>query len=132
MLKTGARRPGKQKAVTVPGAREPLPPEAGNLSFLAAAAKFSQVVVGKDGFPATMVMADPRAFVLNKFWLSEQEDREPAKRARDLSQALAVAGLVLGYLPEYDFFSTELEMLPQDLVQSAAGLAEDADAAGEE
>jgi hypothetical protein len=76
LLKAGTRRPGKPKTVTVPGAREPLPPEAGHLQYLAASPKFTQVVVGLDGAPATMTVADPRAFALNKFWLSQQEDRE--------------------------------------------------------
>lgn len=132
LLKSGSRRAGMQKTITVPGAREPLPPEAGHLHYLAAAAKFSQVVIGKDGGPATMAVADPRAFVLGKLWLSRQEDREESKRTRDLSQALAVADLVLRYLPQWDYFSTESDMLPQDLVQSAARFADGADTTGEE
>jgi hypothetical protein len=131
LLKAGSRRPGKQKTITVPGAREPLPPEAGNLQYLTASPKFTQVVVGRDGAPATMMVADPRAFALNKFWLSQQEDREEEKRRRDYRQALAVAQLVLGYLPQYEYFSTELDMLPQDLVKSAARFAEGVGAAEE-
>jgi hypothetical protein len=38
-----------------------------------------------------------------------------------------VAQLVLGYLPQYEYFSTELDMLPQDLVKSAARFAEGAE-----
>ncbi|MFZ5450861.1 MAG: GSU2403 family nucleotidyltransferase fold protein [Thermodesulfobacteriota bacterium] len=132
LLKAGSRRPGKQKTVTVPGAREPLPLEAGNLSYLLASPKFTQVVIGRDGGTATMMVADPRAFALNKFWWSQQEDREEAKRRRAYRQALAVADLVLRYLPPYDYFSTELDMLPQDLVQNAARFAEGTEAAGEE
>lgn len=127
LVKSGTRRPGKQKTITVPGARAPLPPEAGNLQYLQASPKFSQVVIGKDGGPATMAVADPRAFALNKFWLSQQEDREEETRRRDYLQALAVADLVLRYLPRYEYFSTELDMLPQDLVQRAARFAEGAD-----
>lgn len=123
LLKTGGPGPGKQKTITVPGAREPLPPAAGNLHFLTASPKFSQVVIGQDGAPATMVVADPRAFALHKLWLSQQPDREGLKRRLDRHQALAVAHLILGHLPQYDYFATELEMFPQDLVQSAARLA---------
>jgi hypothetical protein len=120
LLKTGGKGPGLQKTITVPGAREPLPPTAGDLHFLMASPKFSQVVIGKDGGPATMQVPDPRAFALNKLWLSQQEDREETRRSRDRSQALAVAALVLRYLPQYDFFSTELDMFPQDLTPDAA------------
>lgn len=115
LVKSGVRGSGKQKTVTVPGAREPLPPAAGNLHFLTASPKFSQVVIGKDGGPVTVVVPDPRAFALNKLWLSQQEDREETRRSCDRSQALAVAALVLRYLPQYDFFSTELDMFPQFL-----------------
>jgi len=122
LLKTGDQGPGKQKTITVPGAREPLPPAAGRLHFLTASPKFSQVVIGQDGGPATMMVPDPRAFALNKLWWSRQEDREESRRSRDYQQALAVAHLVLGYLPQYDYFATELDMFPQDLAQGAARL----------
>jgi len=125
LFKTEARRPGRQKAVTVPGAREPLPPEAGNLQYLLAGPKFFQIVIGADGGPATLVVPDPRAFALNRLWLSRQEDREAAHRARDLSQALAVAELVLRYLPQYDFSPSELDMFPRDLLRDAEGGAEE-------
>jgi len=120
LLKSGVRRPGMQKTITVTGAREPLPPAAGDLHFLTASPKFSQVVIGQDGGPATMVVPDPRAFALNRLWLSQQEDRDETRRDRDRSQALAVAALVLRYLPQYDFLSTELDMFPQDLAPDAA------------
>ena len=115
LFKTDARQPDRQKAVTVPGARQPLPPEAVNLQYLLAGPKFFQIVIGADGGPATMMVPDHRAFALNRLWLSQQEDREAAHRARDLSQALAVAELVLRYLPQYDFSSSELDMFPREL-----------------
>lgn len=125
VLNTGIRRVGKQKTITVPGAREPLPPEAGHLQYLAASPKLSQVVIGQDGGPATMVVPDPRAFALHRLWLSQQEDREAAHRARNLRQALAVAELVLRYLPQYDFSSSELDMFPRDLMRDADGGADE-------
>lgn len=112
------RRPGRSRAITVPGAREPLPPEAGQLQYLTASPKLSPVVISQDGLPATMVVPDPRAFALHRLWLSQQEDREAAHRARDLSQALAVAELVLRYLPQYDFSPSELDMFPRGLVRN--------------
>lgn len=131
-LKSGLRQRGKQKTITVPGAREPLPPEAGNLQFLTGSSKFSQVVIGKDGGPATMVVPDPRAFALNKLWLSQQEDRAEARRRDDRSQALAVAALVLRYLPQYDFLATDLDMFPQDLAPDAGQWAAGGETTGEE
>jgi len=127
VLKSGLRRPGKLRAVTAPGAREPLPPDAGNLQYLAASPKLSQVVIGQDGWPATMTVPDPRAFALHHLWRSQQQDREEFKRTRDWRQALAVADLVLRYLPQYDFSSSELDMFPRDLARDAEGDVEQSD-----
>ncbi len=124
VLDSGDRRPGGPPTLTVPGAREPLPPDAGKLRYLAASPKLSQVVIGADAGPATMVVPDPRAFALHQLWWSQQQDREAAQRTRDLSQALAVAELVLGYLPQYDFSSSELEMFPREL-REAEGMPEE-------
>ncbi len=115
LFKTDGGRPGRPKTVTAPGARQPLPPEAGQLHYLLTAPKFSQVVIGQDGGPVTLTVPDPRAFALNRLWLSQQEDREPAQRALDLGLALAVAALVLRYLPQYDFSESELDMFPREL-----------------
>ncbi|MCX5891695.1 MAG: GSU2403 family nucleotidyltransferase fold protein, partial [Deltaproteobacteria bacterium] len=82
LFKSEARRPGRQKAVTVPGAREPLPPEAGYLQYLLNSPRFPQVVIGRDGGPATLTAPDPWAFALNRLWWSRQEDRDAASRAR--------------------------------------------------
>lgn len=127
LSKAEARRPGRQKAVTVPGAREPLPPEAGHLQYLLNSPRFFQVVIGRDGGPATMVAPDPWAFALNKLWWSGQEDRDAFTRGQDRSQALAVAGLVLRYLPQYDFSPSELDMFPLNLVREAEGGAGELD-----
>jgi hypothetical protein len=91
---------------------------------LLASPKFSQVVIADDGFPVTMVVPDPRAFALHKLWLSRQEDREPGKRVRDRAQAIALAELILRYLPQYDFFSTQLHLFPAEVVRQAQGLVE--------
>jgi len=93
-----------------------------NLHWLLASPKFSQTVIGADGFPAPMVVPDPRAFVLHKLWLSQQDHREPTKKPRDNTQALAVASLILTYLPQYDFHPSELKMFPVDVVRNAKEL----------
>ncbi|WP_373499181.1 nucleotidyltransferase domain-containing protein [Desulfococcus sp.] len=90
-----------------------------NLQWLVSAPKFSQVVIGDDGFPATLAAPDPRAFAIHKLWLSKQVDREPAKKKRDYSQALAVCRLILQYLPQYPFTPEELRMFPRDVVTDA-------------
>ncbi|MCF8052667.1 MAG: nucleotidyltransferase domain-containing protein [Desulfobacterales bacterium] len=87
-----------------------------NLQWLIAAPKFDQVVIGEDGFPAKMVVPDPRAFAVHKLWLSSQKNRAAIKKKRDRSQALAVCKLVLAYMPEFEFKQEVLRMFPKDVV----------------
>ena len=101
-----------------------VPAESGDLTALLGAPKFSQVVIGKRGTPATLVVPDPRALALHKLWLSQQENREPAKRSRDRVQAMALAELILRYLPQYYFFSSQLNLFPPEVVRPAQGLVE--------
>lgn len=88
-----------------------------NLHWLISSPKFSQVVIGDDGYPVSMVVPDPRAFSIHKLWLSEQTDREPVKKKRDDDQGLAIALLVIQYMPQYKFESSSLRMFPKDIVK---------------
>ena len=63
------------------------------LSWLLSTPNFVSMAVGEDGYPVRMICPDPRAFAMHKLWLSERGDRSPGKRARDRSQAIAVANL---------------------------------------
>ena len=91
-----------------------------NLQWLVSAPKFRQIVIGDDGFPATMIVPDPRAFAVHKLWLSRQVDREPVKKARDHAQALATCKIVRQYLPAFQFKSEELKIFPGTVVEAAA------------
>jgi hypothetical protein len=101
-----------------------VPAESGDLAALLGAPKFSQVVIGKRGTPVTLVVPDPRSLALHKLWLSQQEDREPEKRSRDRAQAMALAELILRYLPQYYFFSSQLNLFPPEVIRPAQGLVE--------
>ncbi len=90
-----------------------------NLQWLASSPKFRQIVIGEDGYPAAMACPDPRAFALQKFWMSAQPDRNPLKKQRDRNQAIAVAHLVLKYLPQHAFAPQELRMFPKEVVDAA-------------
>jgi hypothetical protein len=93
-----------------------------NLHWLISSPKFTQIVIGDDGMPAPMIVPDPRAFALHKFWLSNQDDREPIKKKRDRGQAIAVGKLVVEHLPQYRFDASELRMFPLEVVQEATQL----------
>ena len=90
-----------------------------NLQWLVSSPKFSQIVVGDDGYPAAMFCPDPRSFALHKIWLSEQPDRDPIKKKRDRNQGIAVAYLVSRYLPQYKFTASELRMFPKHVLDAA-------------
>jgi len=93
-----------------------------NLHWLISSPKVTQIVIGDDGMPAPMIVPDPRAFALHKFWLSNQDDREPVKKQRDRGQAMAVGKLVNEHLPQYRFDASELRMFPLEVVQKAIEL----------
>jgi hypothetical protein len=117
-----ARAPHRIRGRDAPGVT--VPAASGDLAALVNSPKFSQVVVGRRGDPVTMVVPDPRALALHKLWLSQQEDREPADKDRDRTQAAALAELILRYLPQYYFFSAELQLFPAEVARLAEGLVE--------
>jgi hypothetical protein len=117
-----ARSPHPMVVRDTPGVA--VPADSGDLASLMAAPKFSQVVIGRRGDPVTMAVPDPRALALHKLWLSQQGDREPVKQTRDRLQAAALAELILRYLPQYHFFSAELQLFPTEVARLAENLVE--------
>ncbi|MBW2612949.1 MAG: nucleotidyltransferase domain-containing protein [Deltaproteobacteria bacterium] len=93
-----------------------------NLQWLVSSPKFSQVVIGEDGYPSLMTGPDPRAFALHKIWLSRQKDRNPLKKNRDLKQGLAIAQILINYLPQYEFNKSEMRMFPAHVRDEARKL----------
>jgi hypothetical protein len=117
-----ARSPLRMAGQDAPGGAAPA--ASNDLASLMGAPKFSQVVIGRRGDPVTMVVPDPRALALHKLWLSLREDRGPVQRSRDRCQATALAELILRYLPQYHFFSAELQRFPAEVTRLAQGLVE--------
>jgi len=98
-----------------------------NLQWLISAPKFEQIVIGEDGFPAVMVVPDPRAFAVHKLWLSNQIDREAVKKNRDHSQALAVSRLIFQYMPEFKIKKDDLRMFPEAVIADAIQVLDSSD-----
>jgi hypothetical protein len=99
--------------------------ESPSLKWLASCQKFSQIVIGNDGFPAPLIAPDPRAFALYKLWLSRQPDREPIKKERDRLQAIAVAKLIIQRLSHLQFLENELRAFPDEIIQLASKSIDD-------
>lgn len=91
-----------------------------NLYWLLSSPKYMQTVIGDDGFPATMVVPDPRAFALHKIWVSQQVDREPRKKRRDKNQGISVAQIIIKYMPQYQFRTEQLRMFPKSIIKQTA------------
>jgi hypothetical protein len=106
-----------------------VPAATGDLTALVSSPEFSQVVIGQRGDPVTMVVPDPRALALHKLWLSQQPERDPWRQTRDRLQATALAELILRYLPQYDFFTSQLHLFPPEVGRHAEQLVEGYDVA---
>ncbi|MCJ2121081.1 nucleotidyltransferase domain-containing protein [Methylobacterium sp. J-077] len=92
------------------------------LAWLVNSPKVRATVLDLRGYPAEMIVPDPRAFALHKAWLSERPDRNPEKRRRDAAQAKLIAGLIARYLPHLGFDDPVLGALPKALRDQAATL----------
>ena len=106
----------KQERTQMGGPNDLRAAEIKNLHWLVSSPKISQVVIGDDGYPAALSVPDPRSFALHKMWLSNQANREPVKKKRDHDQGVAVASLIVRYLPQYEFKSSELRMFPKTVL----------------
>jgi len=119
LIKSEPKQILKRERTQMGGSGDLKAAEIKNLHWLISSSKIYQVVIGEDGFPAAMSAPDPRAFALHKLWLSKQVNREAVKKQRDHDQALAVANLIVKYLPQYKFKATELRMFPKAILTDA-------------
>jgi len=92
----------------------------GEMKWLLSSVKFRAIVTGQDGMPAPMVVPDPRAFAIHKCWLSQQDDRDPRKKKRDMLQAQAALQLVRDKFPHLKM-GADIERLFPKAVLDAVG-----------
>ena len=117
LLKTAPASVLEKDRRQIGGASDLSAAEIKKMQWLLSAPKLRQVVIGDDGYPAAIIVPDPRAFAVHKIWLSKQPDRESIKKRRDRSQALATIKLVAQYMPDLAFKKKELRMFPKAVVQ---------------
>ncbi|MFT4925163.1 MAG: hypothetical protein ACI8WB_001253 [Phenylobacterium sp.] len=73
-----------------------------SLKWHVASPRFREIVFDQQGFPLTLETVDPRAFILHKWYVSQQDDRRPYKAQRDAAQAKIMATVLakeLTHLP---------------------------------
>jgi hypothetical protein len=73
--------------------------EIDGLSWLENVPALDRIVIDERGYPLTMVVPDPRAFMCHKSWLARRDDRDPLKRRRDGHQARTLAGMLATRIP---------------------------------
>ena len=91
--------------------------EINSQKWMAAPQKIEAVVIGLDGYPSPISVPDPRVYVLHKLWMSKDPSRDNKKRRRDKTQAIAVAEIILNYLPNYKFSEKDLRLLPKKIIE---------------
>lgn len=86
-------------------------------------------VIDEKGYPLSIVAPDPRIFAIHKLWMSQRDDRDPAKRRRDAAQSSAVAQMLVTHLSHMAFddpalnLSAEIRKLGQRVNDQAMALS---------
>lgn len=116
LIRPETRPPWKRE----PGA-EPLTPEdlaaspIQGLQWLVHAPPVETVVIDERGYPAPIVVPDPRIWLLHKLWLSNRHMRQEEKKRRDLLQAEMTWRMVTEHLPQYPLDDGFAATLPKAL-----------------
>ncbi|MDM8560731.1 nucleotidyltransferase domain-containing protein [Candidatus Parabeggiatoa sp. HSG14] len=116
LIKPEPKPPWKAEAETIGDKNDLVATSIASQRWIVSSPKIEQIVIGEDGFPVPMVVPDPRAFVIHKWWLSHQVDREKIKARRDERQALVLAELIQTFLPNFPFSAEELKMFPKSMI----------------
>jgi len=116
LIKPEPQPPWKSEAETIGDENDLVACPIASQRWIVSSPKVTQIIIGEDGFPAPMVVPDPRAFVIHKMWLSHQTNREQIKARRDEKQALILAEIIQSCLPNFPFSAEELKMFPKSMI----------------
>ncbi|MDP2821172.1 MAG: nucleotidyltransferase domain-containing protein [Sulfuritalea sp.] len=86
-----------------------------NMKWLLSAPRTTQPVIAENGKMTLMPVLDPRAFAAFKLWLARSQERNPAKKPRDLAQANALLTVIRELLPQYPLDTEALKMFPREV-----------------
>jgi hypothetical protein len=114
------RQPGER-----PLAEDDLVPSAiEGLQWLVNSTAVEALVVDDRGYPAPIVVPDPRIWMLHKAWLSERSDRDAARRRRDAGQARAALHLLQSHLLQFPLTDGFINSLARPLREAFGRLRE--------
>ena len=91
--------------------------EVPSVQWLANAPAVEVITLAANGEAVRVKVPDPRAFAIHKAWLSQQPEREPAKKSRDLNQAKLVYAMLRDHLPQYPLDTSQLKYMPAEVVE---------------
>jgi len=95
------------------------PVEIDSLKWVLSAPTFEQIVFDSIGMPVLLNAIDPRAFVLHKWYVSKQPDRDRVKAIRDEAQARSVASLLRNQLPQLPYGGVINKIFPAKMQAQA-------------
>ncbi len=86
--------------------------EIDGLAWLENVPALDRIVIDERGYPLTMVVPDPRAFMCHKAWMAGRDDRDPLKRRRDHHQARTLAAMLATRIPSLRLDDPVLQAVP--------------------
>lgn len=95
------------------------------LKWHVSAPHYDAVVFDEQGMPLRVATVDPRAFVLHKWFVSRQPDREPMKRIRDENQARLVVTMIRNELTDLPLTRAISRIFPRTLQVQAVDEMDD-------
>ncbi len=99
--------------------------EVPSLQWLTNAPHVDPIVIASNGMPVRARVPDPRAFAVHKSWLSQQPDRDPVKKVRDLAQSKMVFSILHEYLPNFPLDLGQMRYFPRGVLREGIGLADE-------
>jgi hypothetical protein len=89
----------------------PLPEQ----EWLLAGRPLSHVAASAQGYPARLVVPDPRWFALHKLWLADKPTRSRLKADKDRTQGTMLLNAVVTSMPHYPLDEDFAKQLPKEL-----------------
>jgi hypothetical protein len=86
-----------------------------NMKWLLSAPRLEQWVIARNGKIFPMIVPDPRAYAMFKWWLAHSNERDPIKKSRDRLQAKALTALVQDRLPHLAKNWLQITSFPKDI-----------------
>ena len=96
-----------------------------SLKWQVASPRFQEIVFDQQGFPVKLETVDPRAFILHKWYVSQQADRSAMKRDRDATQARIMATVLAKELTHLPHAPAIKKLFPNTVIDNVTTALDD-------